>query len=484
MSRPILAALALAALAPAGSSRAAEAPPAFFATFCGKCHAPPDPKGGLDLAGLLEAPPADPEALARWVKVHDRIESGEMPPKKSARPSPAQAAEARRWLRGKIVEAERVNSAGEGRTRLRRLTRVEYENTVRDLLDLPGLKFQELLPADGSAHGFDTNSDALDISHVNLASYVEAADLALGAAIVTRPDAPPVTRQRISLANPHGFVALVLLYGDAVMLKDKKPDPAFPPAGAQRHLDQFAHESLGMFDSESSVGLFRPEDESFHPSFIEFSAIDPGRYRLRTSLWSFQWDKGRVLPARGTEVGRLSIIHLTGNGTGGDHPNTVLGYYDAPSLQPKVHDVVTWLNPKDTIGFNAASLAPGRPPGARTAPWGSPGPGSPATISRSKALSTTSGRPGAIATSSETSAPPRSGPIRAPRLGPPTAPRLVRRSSRGRTGPVRSRASGRSRPRGRWRRPTASSARSSAGRSAGPSRPRPAGNTSHWSASA
>ena len=41
------------------------------------------------------------------------------------------------------------------------------------------------LPADGSAHGFDNNSEALDISHVNLAKYMEAADYALDIAIAT-----------------------------------------------------------------------------------------------------------------------------------------------------------------------------------------------------------------------------------------------------------------------------------------------------------
>ena len=66
------------------------------------------------------------------------------------------------------------------------------------------------------------------------------------------------------------------------------------------------------------------------PYFIEFVTIYPGRYRVRTSLWSFQWDKGKVLPARGTEAARLSIVQLTGDGRGGGHPSTVLGYYDAP----------------------------------------------------------------------------------------------------------------------------------------------------------
>src|SRR5207248_7827126 len=68
------------------------------------------------------------------------------------------------------------------------------------------------------------------------------------------------------------------------------------------------------------------------------------RYRVRTSLWSFQWDKGQVLPSRGTEAGRLSVVQLTGDGRGGQHPSYVLGYFDAPSINSQEHELVTWLN--------------------------------------------------------------------------------------------------------------------------------------------
>ena len=51
-------------------------------------------------------------------------------------------------------------------------------------------------------------------------------------------------------------------------------------------------------------------------------------------------------------------MQLSEDGRGGGHPSYMLGYYDAPSLEPQVHEFVTWLNSKDTIGFNTASLAP------------------------------------------------------------------------------------------------------------------------------
>ncbi len=329
----------------------------FFTAHCYECHDGNTKQGGLDLSSL-EMNLSSDENFARWGKVFDRIHTGEMPPKEKERPAAKEKEAVTKWLKESLIQAEQIKQKEEVRTGIRRLTKAEYENTIRDLFDMPGIAIQGDLPADGSAHGFDKNSDALDISHVNMAKYIEAADLVLDTAIAIQPTAPAVKTQRISLANPHGFVAHVLMNGDGVLLKNKQPDPDFPPAGETNHIDQGAHERMGSFHNGASVGLFRHEDESFHPYFNEFVTIYPARYRIRTSLWSFQWDKGKVLPARGTEAARLSVVLLTGDGRGGGHPSTVLKYFDAPSMKEQAHEILTWLNPKETIGFNAASLAP------------------------------------------------------------------------------------------------------------------------------
>ncbi len=329
----------------------------FFDAHCYDCHDADSHKGGLDLTAL-KRDFSDPETFARWVKVHDRIDSGEMPPKKKERPDAGEKAALEKWLSKSLIAAETSRIKDSGRTEVRRLTRTEYENTVRDLFDLPGIELAGDLPPDGSAHGFDKNSDALDLSHVNLARYLDSADRTLDMAIATQAHAPTVQKRRISLANRGGFVAGIIMNGDGVLLKDKRPDPEFPPAGDQPHLDQGAHERMGSFETGSTVGLFRHEDESVSPYFIEHVTIYPGKYRIRTSLWSFQWDKGTVLPARGTEAARLSVVQLTGDGRGGQHPSFVLGYFDAPSIESKEHELTTWLNQNEIIGFNTASLAP------------------------------------------------------------------------------------------------------------------------------
>ncbi|HEX5104871.1 MAG TPA: DUF1587 domain-containing protein, partial [Pirellulaceae bacterium] len=328
--------------------------PAFVAKYCADCHGSAEPDAGLDLAALL-LDLANREHFRRWVKVHDRASAGEMPPQDAPQPTAEERQTFVQSLHDALLAAEKAQPEP---SRLRRLTRAEYENTIRDLFDMPGIALAGNLPADGSAGGFDKHAEALDISHVNLAKYMEAADHILNYAIATRPAAPSIQKRRISLVNRGGFVAHVVMNGDGVLLRDGQIEPGFPPSGAQGHIDQGAHERMGSFDTGSSVGLFRHEDESFNPYFIEHVTIYPGVYRVRTSLWSFRWDKGAVLPGRGTEAGRLSVVQLTGDGRGGQHPSYVLGYFNAPVGGAQEHELGVWLNYNELIGFNTASLAP------------------------------------------------------------------------------------------------------------------------------
>jgi hypothetical protein len=328
----------------------------YIESHCVDCHDSTEKKGGLDLT-VLERDFTNAEGFALWVKVYDKIDAGEMPPKKKKRPPAKESAALLKWLSASLIASESKQRES-GLTRLRRLTRPEYENTIRDLFEMPGIALAGELPPDGSAHGFDKNAEALDISHVNMAKYIEAADHTLDLAIATQPKPPTVRKQRLSLAQRGGFVAHILGNGDGVLLRDMKPDPEFPPAGEHRHIDEGAHEAMGSFERGSTVGLFRHEDESFSPYFAAHVTTDPGLYRVRWSVWSFAWDKGMVLPARGTEAARLSVVQLTGDGRGGQHPSYVVDYFDAPSLLPTEHGLTVWLNHNEIFGFNAASLAP------------------------------------------------------------------------------------------------------------------------------
>jgi hypothetical protein len=71
------------------SESARAQPTAFFEAHCYDCHGATLKKGGLDLTAL-KLEPANPDNFARWLKVHDRITSGEMPPRKKSQPPAAE----------------------------------------------------------------------------------------------------------------------------------------------------------------------------------------------------------------------------------------------------------------------------------------------------------------------------------------------------------------------------------------------------------
>lgn len=346
--------LTCAAILLASFGPASAAPQAFLEKHCFTCHDSDTRKGGLDLTGLaFDLKPA--ATSATWVKVHDLIASGEMPPPKKPRPPEAERAAVTRELATALVAAERARLGGAPRTATRRLTRSEYEHTVRDLFDLPGISVREFLPSDGSAHGFDNNADALDISHVNMASYMAAADHVLDAAIAIQPTAPAVQKQRMSLGGRGSAAFEAAMVGSCVLLKDKRLDPKYAVPSVFKHNEMSAHERLGGFSKPGTVGVLRQGDD-FSPYIKQFIAIYPAKYRVRTSLWAFTWDKGEVKPARGTEVARLYNVHLVGDGTGEAHPSDLIGYFDAPSINERVHEFTSWFNLNDLIAFGTETL--------------------------------------------------------------------------------------------------------------------------------
>ena len=129
----VLAVLILLGGRSAGAIEPAAPDEAFVSDYCTTCHNDLSKKGRLDLTSL-EFHPSDFANLAAWIKVHDRVKAGEMPPGGRTRPDAARRKAFVAGLSQSIVAAERAALAGEGRAIRRRLNRREYENALRDLL--------------------------------------------------------------------------------------------------------------------------------------------------------------------------------------------------------------------------------------------------------------------------------------------------------------------------------------------------------------
>lgn len=165
--------VAAAALAAAQTAAAAEplAPFArrFLQQHCVACHA-----GAAAQAGVRLDPSAvdwrDSEEALRWERVFHALDRGAMPPAGARQPPQEERRRMAAWLDGRLSEHAPVGGAVP-----RRLNRGEYENTIRDLFDLPEFRVADSFPADDAAHGFDNVGEGLILSPPLLAQLLESA---------------------------------------------------------------------------------------------------------------------------------------------------------------------------------------------------------------------------------------------------------------------------------------------------------------------
>ena len=142
-----------------------------LAHYCYDCHGNGEKRGNLAFDELRK----DEEIInpALWLKVLKNLRAGIMPPKGQERPSAAQQQQIETWIKTSAFASDPKNP-DPGHVTLRRLNRIEYHNSVRDLL---GVDFDvnQALPPDDVGYGFDNIGDVLSISPTRLEKFIEAA---------------------------------------------------------------------------------------------------------------------------------------------------------------------------------------------------------------------------------------------------------------------------------------------------------------------
>src|SRR5258708_5270056 len=263
---------------------AADLPPAsrrFVEKHCVECHDAEVKKGGLDLTAL-KFEPAIPTNFSTWVLVHDRVMRGEMPPKKKTRPETTELEAFTKSLSSSLVAAEQTRMAKEGRATRRRLNRYEYENALRDLLHAPWLQVRDSLPEDGEAHRFNKVGEALDVSHVQMARYLSAADYALRQAIAPYAQQPSAKARRYYARDQKGYTGPMTF----TVFNNAPERATFPVLGFAGQPDVRASKApLTSTNAElremEGVGVVASAYEPIEPKFNEFRAPVAGRYKLR-----------------------------------------------------------------------------------------------------------------------------------------------------------------------------------------------------------
>jgi hypothetical protein len=127
-----------------------------------------------------------------WWRALKNLRAGMMPPPKKPHPSPEQVAQIERWIKSQVFAANPQNP-DPGRVTLRRLNRVEYRNTIRDLTGVDYDTNAEF-PPDDTGHGFDNIGDVLTLPPMLLEKYLEAARTIVGRTV---PQASRVVQEQV-----------------------------------------------------------------------------------------------------------------------------------------------------------------------------------------------------------------------------------------------------------------------------------------------
>ena len=162
-----------------GAVRGAEPFEAFLEKHCLRCHGPKKEEGDIRIDRLSRDFKAGRDSH-HWAEALDKLNSGEMPPKKEPQPTQAEISTFVTNLDARLKEGRAARMAARPAVAHYRLSRKEYQNTVYDLL---GVRYDPAKPGelneDTLWHGFERIGSELTLSASHVDRYYRAAGLVL-----------------------------------------------------------------------------------------------------------------------------------------------------------------------------------------------------------------------------------------------------------------------------------------------------------------
>ncbi|YCM45452.1 DUF1592 domain-containing protein [Verrucomicrobiaceae bacterium 227] len=356
----------LGSVALAGEPIASAVTP-FLQDHCFECHDGATQKGELNLEEL-SLKLDDPGVMRTWILVHDRLAAGEMPPKKKNAPPVAERDPFLETLSKAVVEFEKAGDEIHGRSIWRRLNRFEYENSVRDLLSAPWLDLKDMLPEDGEAHRFPKAGEALDISHVQMSRYMDAADHALRAVIAPGNGMHENKVTRYYAREQPGMAGKVS-FNEFNRSTYRSMMPLLGTAAQPDVITRKSPMTVGAGDPETreleALGVLASSYEPIEPRFDRFRAPFDGYYKIRLKAYSFT----------AGAIDRKSFIDADRNKAFAGKRDEPVSLYAISRLSQRklasvdvfpdarVVEVEGYLRRGELIGPDAARLFRSRPPG-------------------------------------------------------------------------------------------------------------------------
>lgn len=347
--------------------------------YCLDCHDAEMEKGGLNLEAL-ELDFSATGNLSAWEAIHDRVMSGEMPPRDKDQPSPTEKSAFSDWLYPQLIQADKNDIASNGKFKTRRLNRFEFENRIRHVLNAPWLQLADKIPADGSHHHFSKSSEALDISHVQMEKFLETAEYALRVVLSTVAESS--SKHKYYAREERAFQGYLRYYWAQsaatraiVPLIGLTPEPDVirgtkPVSAGSADPETRERESMGVFS-----GTYQATTKY---DFTRMEIPIDGRYRISMKTYSFRggpngrsggsdhglssedgraawWRPDRTVALQGKRSEPITLYSLGPNGD-----TRWLAQFDT-FPEPSVHECEVILRRGDKIRPDATRLVRTRP---------------------------------------------------------------------------------------------------------------------------
>ncbi|HVK12157.1 MAG TPA: DUF1592 domain-containing protein [Gemmataceae bacterium] len=252
-----------------------------FARYCVSCHNDKKKSAGLSLAPYKDSASAR-KARDLWDTVKELVENKQMPPKGKPQPSDAERKAVVAWIDSTAIKVDCTQPRDPGRPTIRRLNKVEYDNTIRDLIGVD-LRAADAFPADDVGYGFDNIGDVLSLPPVLFEKYLTAAERALDAAIVV-PKPIKVHTERVPPRNLRASLGPLARQQKRVFLNKNGSATAnydFAYEGEYILRARAYGEQAGKDLPRLSVELDRRPIKSFDVEAVEGK---PATYEVRTKV--------------------------------------------------------------------------------------------------------------------------------------------------------------------------------------------------------
>jgi hypothetical protein len=158
----------------------------FLDKHCVSCHGGNRPKEELNLEGpkVSEVAIAPLRQMRMLELIGERLRSRTMPPEKKPQPDSAELKPVLAWIDARLDAAGGMGNPGH--IMIRRLTKLDYRNTIRDMfkLEVEGI---DAFPSDDVGFGFDNIASIISLPPLLMERYYKAAESIAVRAVTGRP---------------------------------------------------------------------------------------------------------------------------------------------------------------------------------------------------------------------------------------------------------------------------------------------------------